>query len=102
MYNDRFISHINSPLDPPTQLFKNFYMKTQTGYKLPVLIGVKNAHKYGHVNYLSDYLNEFWSHYFSTQLLNAAVVAVGLVQAHGSGARGESWFRCDACRLRLR
>lgn len=91
MYNDRFISHINSPLDPPTQLLK-FLHEDPNWLQASVLIGVKNAHKYGHVNYLSDYLNEFWSHYFSTQLLNAAVVAVGLVQAHGSGARGNLAF----------
>ena len=57
-----------------------------------VLIGVKNAHKYGHINYLSDYLNEFWSQYFSARLLKAAVVAVGLVRAHGSGAHANLAF----------
>lgn len=91
MYNDGFISHINSPLDPPTQLLK-FLHEDPNWLQASVLIGVKNAHKYGHINYLSDYLNEFWSQYFSARLLKAAVVAVGLVRAHGSGAHANLAF----------
>lgn len=85
MYNDRFISHIYSPLDPPTQLLK-FLHEDPNRLQASMIIGVKNAHKYGHINYLSDCLNEFWSHYFSAQFLKAVVVAVSLVWAYGSGA----------------
>lgn len=85
MYNDRFISHIYSPLDPPTQLLK-FLHEDPNWSQVSVIIGVRNAHEYGHMNYLSDYLNEFWSHYFSAQFLKAVVVAVSLVRAYGSGA----------------
>lgn len=51
-----------------------------------MVIGVENAHKYGHINYPNDYLNEFWSHYLSKQFLKAAVVAVSLIQPYGTGA----------------
>lgn len=46
-----------------------------------MIIGVENAHKYGHIIYPNDYLNEFWSHYFSKQFLKA----VSLVQPYGCG-----------------
>lgn len=52
MYNDRFISHIYSPLDPPTQLLK-FLHEDPSWLQASMIIGVKNAHKYGHINYLS-------------------------------------------------
>lgn len=49
-----------------------------------MIIGVENAHKYGHINYPDDYLNEFCSHYFSKQFLKAVVVAVSLLYPYGT------------------
>lgn len=44
-----------------------------------MITGVENAHKYRHINYPNDYLNECWSHYFSKQFLKAVVVVVSWV-----------------------
>lgn len=49
-----------------------------------MIIGVENAYIYGHINYPDDYLNEFWSHYFSKQFLKAVVVTVSLLQPYGT------------------